>query len=103
MLFRYPPEKHPIIALRGAPATFPVEKHNRHLQRYLQWSDLINTQAEEYIRGDSGIGGQQFIGVHLRIGSDWVRERERERERERVGGRERGREEEGRKEERYEG
>lgn len=67
---RYSPDTHPVLAFKGAPASFPVKPYHRHLQRYLQWSDTINTLANEYI--NEVMGGAKFIGVHMRIGSDWV-------------------------------
>lgn len=59
-----------MLAFKGAPASFPVRKRNRHLQQYLQWSDYIRTIAENYIH--DVMGGVSFIGIHLRIASDWV-------------------------------
>ena len=67
---RYSPDLHPVLAFKGAPASFPVKPYHRHLQHYLQWSDTINTLAMDYI--NDVMGGVKFIGVHMRIGSDWV-------------------------------
>lgn len=55
----------------GAPASFPVQLENRHLQKYLQWSDNISQQAENFINNVLPKGA--FIGIHLRNGVDWVR------------------------------
>ena len=48
-----------------------MDKNYHHLQKYLQWSDAIMSQVEEYIQGT--LGGEPYIAVHLRIGTDWVR------------------------------
>ncbi|KAL5499922.1 hypothetical protein EMCRGX_G011394 [Ephydatia muelleri] len=66
---RYPPDKHPVLAFKGAPATFPVLRHHRHLQRYVLWSDKMNRIVEDYITKE--MKAAPFIGVHMRIGVDW--------------------------------
>eukprot|EP00731_Ephydatia_muelleri_P011989 Em0006g883a len=67
---RYPPDKHPVLAFKGAPATFPVLRHHRHLQRYVLWSDKMNRIVEDYITKE--MKAAPFIGVHMRIGVDWL-------------------------------
>ena len=69
-LHRYTPTLHPVLAFKGAPASFPVEREDRQLQQYIRWNERINTQAEEYIKHT--IGDSPYIGVHLRMGEDWV-------------------------------
>lgn len=59
-----------MIALRGAPARFPLLPHNRHLHKLLKWSKPIVSIATDYIQTE--IRGRPYIGLHLRIGSDWV-------------------------------
>lgn len=68
---KYPPDKFPVIAFTGAPASFPVQQENRMLHRYLQWSEDIEDRANRFIRNVLPRGA--FIGVHLRNGMDWVR------------------------------
>jgi peptide-O-fucosyltransferase len=68
---KYSPEKWPVIAFTGAPAAFPVQHENVHLQKYLQWSDKIDKKANEFIKNALPKGA--FIGVHLRNGIDWIR------------------------------
>lgn len=69
---RYTPEKWPVIAFTGAPASFPVKSENRHLHKYLIWSKRIQTAARQFI--DEKIGNERpFIGIHLRNGIDWIR------------------------------
>ncbi|KAK8725470.1 hypothetical protein OTU49_010875 [Cherax quadricarinatus] len=66
----YPPTKWPVLAFTGAPATFPVQESNRHLHKYLVWSDTILSKAQNFI---SSLPRGPFIGIHLRNGIDWVR------------------------------
>jgi len=67
---RFPANQHPVIALRGAPARFPILPHNRYLHKLLKWSEPIKSIANDYIH--SQMKGRPYLGLHLRIGSDWV-------------------------------
>ena len=58
------------MAFTGAPAAFPVEKENADLHRYLQWSDEIEQLVDDFVSKKLPSG--PFVGVHLRIGQDWV-------------------------------
>lgn len=58
------------MALRGAPASFPVKERHVSLHQYLKWSNAIEQQAQKYI--DDTFHGESFVGVHLRNGQDWV-------------------------------
>lgn len=60
-----------ICAFLGAPASFPVQEENRHLQKYLEWSDHIEKEADNFIKKTLPKGA--FIGIHLRNGMDWVK------------------------------
>lgn len=66
----YPPRKYPVIAMRGAPASFPVEQKYAVLQNYLFWSESIERQANQYI--EDNFEGKEFVGIHLRNGVDWI-------------------------------
>lgn len=68
---KYPAEKFPVLAFTGAPASFPVQEENRHLHKYLQWSDKIEQKATNFISKSLPKGA--FIGIHLRNGMDWVK------------------------------
>lgn len=47
--FRYPPTQYRVLAFTGAPAAFPVQEHNRHLQGYLEFADNIVEEANNFI------------------------------------------------------
>lgn len=70
LTFRFPASKYPVLAFAGAPASFPVDEVNLGLQRYFQWSDSIESQANDFIERELSDG--PFVGVHLRHGLDWV-------------------------------
>lgn len=67
---KYPPNKWPVLAFSGAPAAFPVQAENRHLHKYLKWTDTYETRADDFI---TSMPKGAFIGIHLRNGIDWVR------------------------------
>lgn len=68
---RYSPDKWPIIAFTGAPASFPVQLENLKLQQFLSWSTTIEDKADTFIKNTLPNGA--FIGIHLRNGIDWTR------------------------------
>jgi peptide-O-fucosyltransferase len=67
---RFPASSYPVLALKGAPARYPVTENNRHIQRYLKWSPNLLEQADKLINQSLPKG--PFIGIHLRNGLDWV-------------------------------
>lgn len=70
-LYRYPPERFPVLAFKGAPAHFPVEQRNLGLQQYVVWSDDMLKKANDLI--SEKFSNDKYIGIHLRLGSDFVR------------------------------
>ncbi|KAH0952545.1 hypothetical protein HN011_002327 [Eciton burchellii] len=65
------PASWPVLAFSGAPATYPVQLENKHLQKCLNWNDDIMNKAKTFIKTKLPKGA--FVGIHLRNGIDWVR------------------------------
>ncbi|KAF6040537.1 O-fut1 [Bugula neritina] len=65
---RYPANDWPVLAFTGAPANFPVSDEDAKLHKHLVWSDVIASSAQAIINNHLP---KPFIGIHLRIGSDW--------------------------------
>ncbi|XP_077986450.1 GDP-fucose protein O-fucosyltransferase 1-like [Glandiceps talaboti] len=66
---KFPASDYPVLAFSGAPASFPVNSHNKDLHQYLQWSDKVTNEANKFIENELPSG--PFVGIHLRHGSDW--------------------------------
>lgn len=68
---RYPPSNYPVLAFTGAPASFPVQQDNVHLQNYIQFNHKWELHANHWIKNNLPRG--PFVGIHLRNGMDWDR------------------------------
>ncbi len=69
---RYSADKYPVYAMRGAPASFPVQPRDRDLQRYIEFSEGVSRVGDKYIADN--FPNKPFVGIHLRNGMDWVRD-----------------------------
>jgi peptide-O-fucosyltransferase len=67
---RYPVAEYPVIALMGAPGSFPCKKENKWLQKFVKWSTSMNKKADKFIKDVLPEG--PFVGIHLRNGIDFV-------------------------------
>ena len=59
-----------MLALTGAPASFPVSEAHLGLQSSLEWTDLWRERGESWLRTNLG-RAVPFLGLHLRNGPDW--------------------------------
>ena len=63
---RYPVTTYPVLALTGAPASFPVAQQHVGLQLHVQWSHGLLSRADKWISKVLGGNDIPFIGIHLR-------------------------------------
>ena len=69
-IVRFPVSDFPVIALMGAPGSFPMKTENTWLQKYVQWSAKIENEARKYIA--KVLRDEPFLAIHLRNGIDFV-------------------------------
>jgi peptide-O-fucosyltransferase len=55
----------------GVPGAFPILEKDVYLQKYLKWSDFIDAKAETFIKKFKETSEDKFLGIHLRIGTDF--------------------------------
>ena len=70
---KFPVSSHPVLALTGAPASFPVSEAHLDLQRSLEWTDLWRERGERWVETNMGRAGVRYLALHLRNGLDWVK------------------------------
>jgi len=68
---RFPSKQYPVLALKGAPASFPMLAQHRYLQKYMTWSEKILEEIHEHQR--KLFNNESYIGIHLRNDIDWER------------------------------
>jgi len=68
---KFPLSTLPVLAMTGAPASFPVQEDHVVLHRYLQWTDSWRESGREWVRKNLPAG--EWLGIHLRNGGDWER------------------------------
>uniref|UniRef100_A0A914ZBU3 GDP-fucose protein O-fucosyltransferase 1 n=1 Tax=Parascaris univalens TaxID=6257 RepID=A0A914ZBU3_PARUN len=66
---KFPPFDYAVLAFSSAPGAFPARSEHRHLQRYLQWSNFVAENANQFINENLM---RPFIGIHLRNNIDWA-------------------------------
>ncbi|CAF3215573.1 unnamed protein product [Rotaria sp. Silwood2] len=67
----FPSDRYPVIALKGAPASFPMEARYRYLQKYMNWSENIMNEVQQHQQ--KLFNNESYIGIHLRNDLDWER------------------------------
>ena len=69
---KFPVSSHPVLALTGAPASFPVSEAHLGLQSSLEWTDSWRERGESWVETNMGRGAR-YLALHLRNGLDWVK------------------------------
>ncbi|CAF4484360.1 unnamed protein product [Rotaria socialis] len=65
----FPFVRYPVIALKDAPASFPMEARYRSLQKYMTWSENIINEVQQHQK--NLFNNESYIGIHLRNDLDW--------------------------------
>ncbi|XP_068694635.1 GDP-fucose protein O-fucosyltransferase 1-like [Montipora foliosa] len=68
---RFPTSDYPVIALMGAPGSFPIKEEHTWLQKYVHWSAKIEKEAKKFIT--NVLKDEPFLAIHLRNGIDFER------------------------------
>ena len=61
--------RYPVLAFAGAPAAFPMSWKHVDLMQYVVWSDRVQRDTDRFIEENVV---RPYVGLHLRVGSDWV-------------------------------
>jgi len=67
----FPPSSYPVLAMTGAPSSFPVQPGHVGLHSHMKWSDSWTERGKEWVRRHMPKG--DWLGIHLRNGGDWDR------------------------------
>jgi len=70
---KYPKSKYPVLAFTSSPGDFPILKQNVKLQKYLKWSDTIETKANDFIDSFKEKKDDIFLGIHVKNGIEHYR------------------------------
>ena len=62
---KYPGSEFPVLAMTGAPASFPVRSEHLHLQRYVTWTEEWEEKGQSWVTTNMG-PGVKYIAIHLR-------------------------------------
>ena len=65
-----PPRVHFVVAMRGAPASFPEKPEHRQIARYIDWTATRHAAADAWIARHLP---RPLVAAHLRAGADWKR------------------------------
>eukprot|EP00794_Sanderia_malayensis_P015908 gene15908-17508_t len=69
-LERFPVSQYLVMAFQGAPGDYPSLERNQAIQKYIKFSDHINSLSDKFIIKE--MKGEAFVAVHLRNGGDMV-------------------------------
>ncbi|CAF3753219.1 unnamed protein product [Rotaria socialis] len=67
----FPADRYPVLALKGAPASYPMLAEHRQLQKYMTWSEQIMDEVRQHQK--KLFNNEPYIGIHLRNDIDWER------------------------------
>jgi peptide-O-fucosyltransferase len=57
----FPSDRYPVLAFKGAPASFPMEASHRHLQKYMNWSETIMNEVRQHQQ--TLFNNKPYIGI----------------------------------------
>lgn len=70
MVCRFPSSEHPVLAMYNVPGSFPSLPGNKFIQKYIKWNSSLLAEADKVKQ--MLFGGEKYLGIHLRVGEDWV-------------------------------